>query len=112
MKIGVKCSKCNGKMSMYYVPWCPKCDKPSFRNVITLNFVQALEHLEALGHIGIKDRVWNYYVDEIHNDSYFEMYFIPENDKDEYKSGMYEDLKLIKDTWEIKNNSILFLVSW
>lgn len=42
---------------MYYVPWCPACEKPEPRLVHVLNLIQALRHLEISGHTGIEARV-------------------------------------------------------
>jgi len=42
-----ECSKCNGRMDMYYVKWCPLCDKPEPEQKPVLNLLQALTHIGA-----------------------------------------------------------------
>ena len=68
----LKCPK-GHKMKMYYTPWCPVCEPPEIENTPTINFIQMLEHLEAIGHKGIKDRVFEMYSMEIKNDTSFYM---------------------------------------
>ena len=105
------CEKCGGKLSMYCEPWCPKCDKPVIKLVPTLNLIKCLEYLEANGHKGIKNRVWDYCMDcdYIKNDTTFTLYFGDELDPDEQDTM---DLLLIKDTWGIKDECIDMVVSW
>ena len=52
------CACCGQKKEMYYVPWCPRCEKPGTETGC-LNILQALRHLEAVGHSGIKEAVWD-----------------------------------------------------
>lgn len=105
------CPKCNKPMDMYYRPWCPRCDKPQLEQLTALNFIQCLEHLEAIGHIGIQDRVWEFFKDEISNDSYFQMFFPAADEKEDYEDQHYQDLMLIKNTWNL-DDSVLMEVSW
>lgn len=106
------CPKCNQPMSLYNIPWCPRCDKPTIIMVPTLNFIQALEYIEAQGHPGFKNRVWKYMNDYISNDTSTWLYFIKESERDEYGDGVYEDLKLIKDVFNIATDGIMVEVSW
>lgn len=98
-----KCNTCGGKMEMYYGPWCPVCDKPEIKSISTLNLVQALDHLEAIGNPGIKRRVWESLLDYIRNDTYFE-YFLGDADTS-------PDLYLLKSHLGL-GESIVFHVSW
>src|SRR4051812_33533075 len=69
------CDNCDGVMDMYYKPWCPKCEVPKVELTPSINFIQVLKHLEAMGHKGIKDRVWKFYQHELRNDSSFSVHF-------------------------------------
>ena len=101
----MECEKCGREMDMYYKLWCPVCDKPIIRHEPILNLIKCLRYLEAIGHVGIKDRVWNSIPDEIMNDSYYTLGF--ENSKVDSK-----DLQLIKETWNIQKDEILMEISW
>lgn len=104
-----KCPKCGRKMGMYYRPWCEICDKPEIKQMPVLNFIQAMEHLEALGHTGIKRRL---VVElEFRNDSIFTLHFIEPGEEEDYDPQYVADLELIKSTWGI-DDFILFDVSW
>ena len=41
------CSSCGRIKEMYYVPWCPKCDKPEIEMKPVLNLMQAIRHVEV-----------------------------------------------------------------
>jgi hypothetical protein len=103
------CGKCGREKSMYYRYWCKVCDRPEVETLKSLNFIQCLEHLEALGHEGIHGKVWDHFRDEFKNDSSFTVFFPSEDEKDEY---LYSELTLIKKTWNIEEDSILMHVSW
>lgn len=96
------CDSCDGAMDMYYKPWCPKCDVPKIEFHPSINFIQVLKHLEALGHKGIKDRVWKFYQHELRNDSSFSVYF--------GSSDLTPDELTLKEF--LKVDSIVFDVSW
>lgn len=103
------CEKCDGKLKMYYREYCPRCEKPTMTTLVYLNLLECLYHLEAHGHKGIKQRIWEYFMDEISNESFFTMSLPPEI---EPSDKLYEDLKLIKETWNIEGNEITMFVSW
>ena len=98
---------------MYYKPWCPTCDKPKIRTIQYLNLYKCLMYLEAHGHKGVHDRVWDHMVDQglIKNDTKFGYHF-PEEDEPYMKEQQIADMRLIKDTWEIEEDHIHFEVSW
>lgn len=109
------CDKgCNKPKRMYYVPWCPRCEKPEVEQTPTLNLLKCLYHLEAIGNEGFKDRFWEYLCENnimTGNDSYFELYFEKKYDKDNETKQVYKDKKLIKDTFNL-GDSVLMWVSW
>lgn len=110
-----KCEICGQEKQMYYQPWCAKCEKPTIQLRRTLNFLQCLEHLEANGHQGIKERVWNYYADlgYFQNNTTFTLHF-PEagDDRDGLPVFLLADLDLIKETWGIEEDHVEMEVSW
>jgi hypothetical protein len=108
------CSVCGKPKTMYYAPWCSFCDKPKIYNVPELNFIQCLEHLEAIGNEGIKDRLWEHYysLDEIRNDTSFELCFPEEDEGGKIAPQIWKDLYLIKSMWNITEKSIRVFVSW
>lgn len=92
---------------------CPNCEKPEPVVTMELNLIQALEHLEAIGHDGIKDRIWdcllkNY---DVRNDSGFYLSMPDESERDEYENQEWEDFQLFKNTWDI-DDGIQVWVSW
>lgn len=103
------CKKCSQEKEMYYGLWCPRCDVPEIVVTKELNFIQALEHLEAIGHKGIKGRLWEYATQfySFSNDSLFWMHL----EKVEFEQ-INKDLELIKKTWDIKEDGINMNVSW
>jgi len=103
----MKCKKCGREMVMYYGYWCPICNKPKIKSEPTLNLIKCLVHLEAIGYIGIRDRVWTVLCDKIRNDSYYDLCF-----NDESNGIDSRDLLLIKETWNIQDDCILMDISW
>ena len=99
------CSKCNQPKKMYYKLWCPRCDKPKVEDMKILNLLKCLHHIEAIGNPGYKERVWNYLSDSIQgNESIVALYNEQTDDN--------KDIKLLFDIFDIKDESMLFFVSW
>lgn len=79
-------------MWIYYRPWCPICEKPEWEQLGAdgkfINMIQALEHLEASGHTGIKDRIWNYVADQgsIMNDAITSVSFWGDEDNEQLRA--------------------------
>jgi len=108
-----KCVICGQEKQMYYVEWCPKCDKPQIQNEPHLNFVQCLRYLEANGHSGIVDRLWSYYMDSIQNDTSFILNFPDEEAREDIDDEkILADIDLVKTTWNIQTDYIYMDVSW
>ena len=101
----MKCPTCPRKMEMYYVPWCPWCEKPVAKPEPILNLIKALRHLEVIGHEGIKDRIWdtlwNSY--EFRNDTFITIHLDDEH--------LDADLLVLKQAFDIGDN-IIVEVSW
>ncbi|MDD5150842.1 MAG: hypothetical protein PHC28_10270 [Flavobacterium sp.] len=108
---------------MYYTPWCPRCEKPEIEMIPTLNLLQVLYHLEAIGYINAKKILWEYFseVSCFNNDSYFSFSFEDieeelhdELDYEDEDSKRIEALKLLIILKEVFNieKSITFFVSW
>lgn len=121
-----KCKKCGGKKIIYYNERCPKCDKPQFKVIKTLNLILALKHIDALdGHISnggrgpFEDRFWNYMIEDggFGNDTTIQYYFIDEDadDDKEYVAARklrYADEQRLKKVFEIEDDYVMFEVSW
>lgn len=99
-------------MEMYGKPWCPVCEKPEL-NGRELNLIQALKHIEAVGHPGFYDRMWNQLVEDygFRNDSGFLLCFPERGERGEYDPRHWEDLQLIRATWGLED-CVLMWVSW
>jgi len=98
------CTSCGRQKEMYYKLWCPICEKPIIESVEFYNLIKCLDHIEAIGHSGYKDRMWNYIMDYVQgNDSMIHLY----NDNE-----ANEDIKLLFDTFDIKEEMMDFYVSW
>ncbi len=107
------CDCCGRAKKMYYRIFCPVCEKPEIKLEPTLNFLECLYHLEAIGYEGIKDRVWKYCCDHNimkSNDSYMNFSFY--QDEDETEEQFNIDKQIIKREFSIKEDSIIFWVSW
>jgi hypothetical protein len=99
------CEKCNNPKKIYYGAFCPLCDKPQIETKEFYNLFRCMYHIEALGNPGYKKRMWENLSDQIQgNDSFIEIYN-EECDSD-------EDIKLLFDTFDIKDESISLFVSW
>ena len=98
-------------MQMYYIPWCPVCEKPSAENTPLLNLIQALDHLEAIGHSGIKNRFWSDNCDHLKNDTAVWLTALPSSWDDERSKQQSLDLELLKTTFGIDDATLLF-ISW
>ena len=99
------CKKCNQPKEMYYKLFCPRCDKPQLETKSFYNLFRCMYHIEAIGYPGYKDRLWDKISEHIHgNDSFIEIY---KNECD-----VNEDIKLLFDTFNLKDQSVSFYVSW
>ena len=108
------CKGCDKSKLMYYIPWCPRCEKPDTYKVSVLNFIKCLDHLEAIGNEGIKERVWKYLIDSgsiAGNDTHFVLYFEEEYDEDNITKQMFDDLNTIKSVYNL-GESVMMFVSW
>ena len=93
--------------------------KPEIKTEYVLDFLDCLYYLENdLNHTGIKEFMWEQYEDNLKNDSYFQLdldpteYEYDDKELQEKTDRLNKYLKLIKDTWDIKTNSILMGVCW
>jgi hypothetical protein len=104
------CETCGREKKMYYVPWCPVCEKPQVAHKPVLNLMKALYHLEAIGYDGIKARLWSYISDDhrFANDIIYLFYF-PEEDVESEQLKL--DLEVFQKTFDLKS-TILLEVSW
>lgn len=115
MKLKDICPNCNEAKEMYYVPWCPRCDKPKGETKLVFNFLKCVYHLEATGHAGIKKVLWEYLCDRNimkSNDSYMEIFFKTEEDDEDEDPKILRALKVLKESFDIKDDYCLFYVSW
>lgn len=99
------CTSCGRKKEMYYGLWCPICEKPLPESMDFYNLYRCMYHIEALGNPGYKDRMWRKIAADIQgNDSFIEIYkdWDPEDG----------DIELLFDTFNIKEESMQFYVSW
>ena len=117
-----KCSKCNREKEMYYVPWCPYCDKPRRRSLPMLNLLKCLRHIEVITNDldtyeplslnGYKSRVWAKFNDLDYirgNDTFFR--WVPHLSGSEEEAD--PDFQLLADTFKIDpKEGVLFEVSW
>lgn len=123
----VFCDKCGEEKEMYYVPWCPACDKPQRKQRETLNLIQALRHIEVVtGDYGTpekyylngyKRRMWEWLIscDAIPRNDSYSAFCRPESlDNDEWSGTEQQrkDVKLFCDTFNITENDILLDISW
>ena len=71
------------------------------------NLFKCMYHIEALGHPGYKDRLWKHLCDynNVANDVMVEIWNEPEPEGN-------EDVKLLFDTFNIKEESMNFYISW
>jgi hypothetical protein len=118
------CPTCNNPKEMYYVWWCPRCEKPERKRISTLNLLQALRHVQAIsGQTGYKDRFWRALIDldsyDIRNDSLL-IWFTPEDDESPYIPDRMtreqyvqyvKDSKLLVKTFNLREHTN-FWVSW
>ena len=98
-------------MEMYYEPWCPVCEKPEVERPPLINLIQALGHLEAVGHTGIKDRFWSDNCDYFKNDTAIWLIALPASWDDERTEQQSSDLELLKTTFGVDDATLLF-ISW
>lgn len=66
----MNCQKCNRKMEMYYKLWCPVCDIPSVEMEPHINFIQCLDHIDAVYEKGFYRNNWKTFCEilEFRND--------------------------------------------
>lgn len=111
------CEKCGGKLKMYYMKFCPKCDKPEGKVVTQYNLFRCMYYAEAHGYPGLKDTLWPMLCDSynISNDIIIKIY-CPTKEDIEEESGKYKTYaELLAAVFEkngIKEESALFEISW
>lgn len=100
---------------MYYVPWCPVCAKPEAEDEKVFNFLKCMYHLEAVGYVGIKQRMWEHCC-EINamksNDSYMKLWLNAHDDDPDEESILSEDMRTIREVFGIEKDYAIFWVSW
>lgn len=89
-------------------------NKPEIRVKKTIDFLDVLNWCEQYRQ-GIKDRVWDYHIDDISNDIIVWLNF--SDDEDEYRFEKYGNDILNKDFEFIRNEfpdveDVLFDISW
>jgi len=100
------CTSCGREKQMYYGLWCPICEKPLPESTTFYNLLKCMYHIEALGHIGFKDRLWKELCDSynFHNDITIEL-----SNCDGESS---KEMQLLFETFNIKEESMNFYISW
>ena len=82
------CEICGLPKEMYFVPWCPRCEKPKPYTATVLNLLQCIRHIadtrdditrEEIRDLAIKN--WQY---EWRNDSYLTWHTIDDDDREDY----------------------------
>lgn len=43
-----KCDTCGDEKVMYYREWCPRCEKPQPKQVLSMNLLQAFYHIDRV----------------------------------------------------------------
>ena len=43
-----KCKTCNEEKVMYYSEWCPRCEKPEPKQILSMNLLQAFYHIDRV----------------------------------------------------------------
>lgn len=113
------CGSCGKPLDMYYVPWCPVCDKPKLKPVDTLNIIQALRHISELdGNEVFRDRFWDYLMEDnrFHNDVLLQ-YNFREADEKEWDDTLtdlrLEDEARFREVFGLaERDSVVLDVSW
>jgi len=100
------CTSCGRDKQMYYGLWCPICEKPMPESTTFYNLLKCMYHIEALGHKGFKDKLWTEicYIHNVSNDIMIEISNCDGEGSDE--------VKLLFDTFKIKEESMSFYISW
>lgn len=103
------CPTCEGPLDMYYVLWCPSCDKPeplpAHNNAYSL--IPMLEHMNVVEQDEqFKERVWDYLCD--HYDFFQNDDYLTINLDD---IGLKKEFDAIKRTWGLQGE-VLTWVSW
>ena len=103
------CTQCNQPKTMYYQPWCPRCEPPVKETIQSINLIQCLKHLEHTKGMNYRD-MWNIICNrlDVHNDSYT-MYY-PTEDMDD--ADEWTELKSMLNSTFNLTEPVLFHISW
>ena len=113
----MKCEKCGRKQFLYKEKhWCRVCDKPEIKETkkYSLNLVQALEHLEAIGERGIKQRLIEFLANnfKLINNSFLDLQLTTYyNYLKDCNDPIAKDFLILRDVFNIEDE-ITFEVSW
>lgn len=105
------CPTCGRPMKMYYQPWCPICEPPKLESEPVLNLIQALECLEAVGHEGIKERLWGILCEFAINDTAFWLDFDAVDFLGLIDDQYVVDLEVLRIVFELPQKVLMF-TSW
>jgi len=105
------CPTCGRPMQMYYEPWCPICEPPKLEGEPVLNLIQALDYLEAIGHEGIKERLWRQLCEHATNDTAFYFSFDSTDFLGLVDDRYVVDLEILRIVFDLPQTVLLF-TSW
>lgn len=130
---GKNICECGTPKQMYFVPWCPRCEKPKIKSIPTINLIQALEHIATITDDkdimdensawkiikkGYKQRMWDlfiYYDDpRLQNDViYWWGFFDDSGVEEELTPEERADVNLFRSTFDLEDVDHIYLdISW
>lgn len=109
------CDKCQGPMDMYYVKWCPYCDKPETKphpnGQQAIVLLKAMKYAET--HLGIDnlyDDFWDYILEkypDFSNDTFISLDLIDKEAPD----FIQKTLSFIRKEWDLGEETMVW-ISW
>lgn len=102
------CEECGTEMVRAYKPWCPMCEKPEKHTIEYYDMNNVLDYLEAR-RPGSKDRLWKYaikYANPGQNSYEYVQLKLEPSEKEYYSEELLEDLKLLRDEFNIDKGCI------
>lgn len=108
----MKCKTCGREMQMYYKLWCPVCDIPSVSMEPHINFIQSLDHIDAVYEKGFHRSNWKTFCEVLEFTNDISVTIYPKEIMDDTEEQFECFVKFVK-YMKLENYEKVYLdISW
>ena len=108
----MKCKTCGNEKQMYYKLWCPVCDIPSVSMEPHINFIQSLDHIDAVYEKGFHRSNWKTFCEVLEFRNHSSVTIYPKEIMDDAEEQFECIVKFVK-YMKLENYEKVYLdISW